>query len=324
MSVTEPDVDLGAERRASLTDAVLLLVAVGCLGMFAASSSYNRDVMLLVCLYTLVGLGMYVPLVLHGELSLAYGAYVSIGAYAVGYLATSTGVPPVVGIPLGAAVSAAVALMLGLGTARLNGFYLAGVTLLFDRAFRAFLLDSDWLGGAAGFPSFSPGSIFGVRLTRTVIAGIAVGVTVLAIVYVSRLRRGPFGLLARYQRETGVTVESIEVSAVGVKVLALAAGAGIAAIGGALLSLSNGAVFPETYQFNIVVVAIFAPLLGGQRSPWGALIGGTAVAWLYFGIDVGQEAGALAFAVAVLVVIRVAPGGILGILAWLRGTVRRG
>ena len=299
--------------RAGIIDAACA-VAMLAIGLAAASTSeFNRDVVLLVCVYTLAGLGMYVPLVLNGQLSLAYAAYVSMGAYAVGWMSLNTSASPALGIVVGMAFAAAAAAVLGLVTVRLNGFYLAGVTFLFDRAFRSFVIESNWIGGPSGLSNFSSGFLGGVELTRPVVSSAAIVVALLAVVYVSRLRRGPFGLMSRFHREAGRTVESSGVRSLAVKVACLALGAAIAAVGGGLLSLQNHAVYPETFGLNILSVAIFAPLLGGQRSPWGAVIGAAVVAWLYFGLNIAQDTGTLVFAIAVVLIVRVAPGGLLGI-----------
>ncbi len=301
--------------RQSLVDLalVVLLVVLGL--VFAGRSEFNRDIVTLVCVYSLMGLGMYIPLILNGELSLAYSAYATIGAYAVGVLSTQTGLPPALGLPLGMAVAAIAAATLGLATSRLNGFYLAGVTLLFDRAFRAFLLDSEWAGGAGGLTNFATGSIMGLELTRQVVTVGSLLFTGAVVIYVGRLRSGPFGLMSRFQREVGHVVESNGVRAVGLKVMCLALGAAIAAGAGSIGAFANRSVYPETFGINILVVAIFAPLLGGQRTPWGAVMGAGLVVWLFFGLDVAQDSGTLWFAIAVILVVRVARDGVLGLVS---------
>lgn len=311
-----------AERRFGWSD-LIIAAAMLAVGLTVASTSeFNRDVVLLVCVYTLAGLGMYVPLVLNGQLSLAYAAYVSMGAYAVGWVSLNTAISPAVGILFGMAVAAIAAALLGLVTVKLNGFYLAGVTFLFDRAFMAYVVDSDWIGGAGGLSNFSSGQLFGVALTRPVVSAAALVITLLLVVYVARLRRGPLGLLARFQREAGPTVESAGVRSLAVKVACLSLGAAIAAVAGGLFTLQNRAVYPETFGLNILSIAIFAPLLGGQRSPWGAALGASVVCWLYFGMNIAQDTGTLVFSLAVVAIVRLAPGGVLGILSTLWAKVR--
>ena len=104
---------------------------------WALQSGFNQDLLLLTASYALIALGMYVPFVLVGRLSLAYGAYAAIGAYSVAIVATRTGWPLVTAWVIGAVVSCAVGVLLGAATARLSTWYLASATIMFTTAFQA-------------------------------------------------------------------------------------------------------------------------------------------------------------------------------------------
>jgi branched-chain amino acid transport system permease protein len=66
------------------------------------------------------------------------------------------------------------------------------------------------------------------------------------------------------------------------------------------------------------------PLLGGQKSPWGTVIGAVLVSFFTFGLQqlaasIGfqglAQTGTLIFALAVLAVLLAAPNGVLGLVA---------
>ena len=69
---------LAVSREALITVAVVAAVL-----LWMGPSLYRQDLVFLAATYSLIALGMYVPFVLAGSLSMAYSAYAAIGAYAV-------------------------------------------------------------------------------------------------------------------------------------------------------------------------------------------------------------------------------------------------
>ena len=123
----------------------LLLGAAGAAVMllWVGFDGYKQTLVTTTATYALVALGMYVPYLMAGSLSMAYGAYAGIGGYAVGLLSNHTDLPLWLAWIVGPIMAAVVAVLLGLVTRRLSGFYLAAVTLLFGLAFSAWLVDAE-------------------------------------------------------------------------------------------------------------------------------------------------------------------------------------
>jgi branched-chain amino acid transport system permease protein len=294
---------------------------------WVAGDAYKQDLVLLTATYCYVALGIYVPFIMNGGLSLAYNAYLGLGAYAVAMIASRTSLSVWLAIPAGMAASALTAIVLGYATRKLTGFYLAAVTLLFGQAYETFLIDaSGFTGGAAGIGGLPLPAIFGVTMNRTAIVILAVlGVWVVGTLLAS-LRRSPFGITVRAQKEVATAVAATGVRTAGVAIASLAAGAAIAAFGGSIFAMANQSIFPESLTLDIVFLAVFMPLLGGQRSPWGTVIGAALVSYFTFGLQqiatsIGfaglAQTGTLVFALAVLAVLLVAPNGVLGLFGAL-------
>lgn len=303
----------------------ILLSALGATVLIAYGSgaSFRQDYVVLIASYGLLALGMYVPFIMSGTLSLAYNAHLGIGAYAAGILSTKAGISSFWGIPVGMVIAATIAVLLGMATRKLTGFYLAGVTLLFALGFETFILNqSDITGGSAGMQVASP-TIFGYQLGRYEIMVMIVVTLWIIGLLLSRLREAPFGVIVRLRKDIPEAVEASGVNSGTIGLVALGLGAMIASIGGSMFAMMGGVAQPESYALHIVFLAIFMPLLGGQKSPWGAVLGAIIVVVFTFELQLVAEAGTLIFALAILLVLRFAPGGLLGIFDSLKNLVMR-
>ncbi len=282
---------------------------------YATGASYRQDYVVLICAYALLALGMYIPFIMSGSLSLAYNAYLGLGAYACAIVSSRWEMSSLWGVPIGMVISAALAWLLGMATRRLSGFYLAGVTLLFGLSFQVFLLAQDNVtGGARGLTINRPTAL-GVEFDRFQIMLAGLIVVWAAALALSKLRESPFGVVVRLRKDAPEAVEANGVSTSTLTLVSLAIGAAIASVGGSLFGMMSSVAQPNSFDLHIIFLAIFMPLLGGQISPWGAVIGAAIVVVFTFELDLLAESGTLIFAIAILLVLRLAPQGILGLLA---------
>lgn len=292
---------------------LLALVAGVALLAWAAGNPFNQDLFALTATYSLLALGMYIPFVLAGSLSMAYPAYLALGGYAVALVATRTDWPLLAGFVLGAALSALLAVVLGLATRKLSSFFLVAVTLLFATAFETWLNSTQPVsGGAAGIGGVRPMELFGIELTRDALIPVLLILVWTTGVLVDRLRRGLFGMVVQASRDVPVAVEAAGVRVPTLRLVTLGIGAALASLGGSVFVVFNQAINPETFALHIVFLALFMPLLGGQATAWGAVLGAFVVVQFTFNLDSVGQSGTLLFTAAVLVVLLVAPKGILG------------
>jgi branched-chain amino acid transport system permease protein len=75
----------------------------------------------------------------------------------------------------------------------------------------------------------------------------------------------------------------------------------------------NG-IQPDDFTISIVFLAIFMPILGGTGTPWGAVLGAAIVVEFTVNIPSFTAGGLLLVSLAVLVVMLVAPQGVLSYL----------
>jgi branched-chain amino acid transport system permease protein len=124
-------------------------------------------------------------------------------------------------------------------------------------------------------------------------------------------------------RDAPSAVEAAGVRVPMLNLVALALGAAIAAIGGGLFTYSAGSITPDTFTLNIVFLAIFMPLIGGAATPWGAVVGAVIAVELTLNFPAIQASGTLLLALGVLVIMLLAPRGVLGYATRVLGR-RRG
>ncbi len=289
--------------------------------LWMGPSLYRQDLVFLAATYSLIALGMYVPFVMAGSLSMAYSAYGAIGAYAVAIVSVQWGLTPWLGWILAIVASGLVALILAFATKNLSGFYLAAVTLLFAIAFEHWLGSSTGVtGGAAGISSIPVPTFFGYEPPRYIQVIAAILFVCAIAVVVERVRRSSWGLAISTSRENAPAVMSSGVAPRHLRVVALVIGAGIASTGGALFTVSVQAVTPETFGLEVVFLAIFMPIIGGRLSAWGAPLGAVIVVAVTLNMPGYQGSGELLLAAIVLLILLVAPGGVIG---WATATVAK-
>lgn len=290
-----------------------VLAAIGLL-VWVGVNGYKQTLLVTAATYALIALGMYVPFVLAGSLSLAYGAYASIGGYAVALISTETGLPLWFGWLIGPVIAAVAAVILGLATRRLSGFYLVAVTLLFSEAFQNYLSNASFTGGNAGLASFRNLDVFGWYPSNEQLIIASAAVVCVVAFLLNRLRLSPWGIVVRSMREVPSAVEAAGTRVPILNLVALAMGAGIGALAGALFTQMSGSIQPNTFTLNLVFLAIFMPIIGGTGTPWGAVLGALIVVELTLNLPSLHTSGTLLVSLGVLLIMLVAPRGVLGYL----------
>jgi branched-chain amino acid transport system permease protein len=220
-----------------------------------------------------------------GQISLGQAGFVGIGAYGAAILTTKAGLDPWSALLIAAALCVALAVVLGIPTMRLRGYYLAMATLGINVIILV-MLDklkglTGGVDGIGGIPSLGVGgvSLGGARTYHLVIWAVALLVFQLAL-NITRSRPGR-SLRALRQSEAAAGSLGINTSLRKVQVFALAAL--VASVAGSLEAYYQksgvpGHIWPSSYGIDVSILLISGVVIGGLRSMWGALWGAVLVA----------------------------------------------
>jgi branched-chain amino acid transport system permease protein len=229
-------------------------------------------------IYALIFLSITVLTGMAGQISLAQASFAAVGAFGTAQLADDLGFPVLLTMVVGAAMAAAVGALLAIPALRLGGIYLALATLAFAMMFESIFVPLDWVGGGqlptrVGRPEFLVGD--------RAFLFFALGMFVVVAIGVILVRKGTTGRYLEALRGSETAATAIGINPARSRVVAFALSAGIAGLGGGLLTIQET---QANYQANFNVlfglfwVVIVVSL--GARTVEGAVQAGLAFAFV--------------------------------------------
>lgn len=281
--------------------------------------------------------GLTVLTGLNGQLSLGHGAFMAIGAYTTALLLPDdrSGWPLPVVLLAALLVTLVCGTVVGVAAARLHGPYIAGATLALAVAVPGIALYfGDTLGGEQGLTVVVPDApgwlldaaffVTGNELSSTkFLAYVGWACLVLCYVFLANLARSRVGRTWQAVRDDDVAAEIAGINVGRTRVLAFAVSAACAGLGGGVMALVVQLTAPSGFTLTLSLTLIAAVVLGGLGSLTGALIGSALLTFLPQVVtDIGHDAGLsdlqsaelapLVYGVTMVLVVLLAPGGLMG------------
>jgi ABC-type branched-subunit amino acid transport system ATPase component/ABC-type branched-subunit amino acid transport system permease subunit len=268
----------------------------------------------------MVGIGLNILLGLTGQVSLGHGGFYAIGAYTCAIITTTVGTSFWLAMPVAGIVSGLVGTALAIPALRVRGPYLAMVTVAFSFIIEHSAVEWKTLtGGANGLMNIPTPSIFGYVFNERAVGLLVVFVTAAMIFLFSRLSRSPWGLAMRAIRDSEVAGQSLGLNAVAIRTMAFTLSAVAAGLAGALFSPLTNFISPGSFSFYQSIMFLLVVIIGGSGTVFGPLIGSTIVVLLPEFLSSLAEYRLLFFGALLLVVLRLAPEGVVGAVAkWFR------
>ncbi len=298
-----------AARRCGI---VLLPILLLFLPLFL--NNYYIDTLGLAALYAILAIGLNVTVGQTGLLDLGYAAFYGIGAYLYALLSTRIGLPFWLGLPLGGALAALFGLALGLITLRLQGDYLAIVTLGFVQI--VYLVLNNWdtvTHGPNGILQIGRPALAGFQFNKPVhFYYLALSLLALTALVVHRLTHSQVGRAFVAIREDPIAAAAMGINVTRIKIFAFALGAGIAGVAGVFFAAKYTFVSPESFNFQESVRILSMVVLGGMGSLPGAILGAALLTLLPELLREFSHYRMLIFGITLVIMMRFRPQGLLG------------
>jgi len=302
---------------------------------------YLTEVMDIVGIFILMGLGLNIVVGFAGLLDLGYVAFFAIGAYTMALL-TSTGdlgiaqIPFWVALPFCVLAATLAGVILGVPVLRMRGDYLAIVTLGFGEIIRVLVgsdLMKEVLGGAQGILRIGRPTIpIPEFLQETISKGapsfifvqpkefyylILIG-CLLAVFVSIRLRDARAGRNWMALREDEDVAEAMGIRLVSTKLLAFGFGAAFGGLAGALFASRISSIFPHSFQLLISINVLSLIIVGGIGSIPGVVVGALFLVGLPELLREFQEYRLLMYGALLIVMMLMRPEGL-----WPSAVTRR-
>jgi branched-chain amino acid transport system permease protein len=235
----------------------------------------DNGLLVQMILGALLGLSVYLPMAA-GQLSLATPAFYAVGGTLAALLATQGGPQP--GISLGsvlgemllaAALTAALAVLVGLPVLRLRGIYLAIATIALVEIVRVAILNLPFTGGATG--------IFGIPQPFQHPFGyvwLSGGLLALCGWLFQRLEASRLGRSMAAVRDDELASRCMGINTTRVKLTAFVASAMLAGVTGVIAAHYLNTWNARQGSFDVAITTLAFVILGGSRSWLGPVIGG--------------------------------------------------
>jgi ABC-type branched-subunit amino acid transport system ATPase component/ABC-type branched-subunit amino acid transport system permease subunit len=294
----------------------VVVVAALLLALFPVLSDdlYYQNMFILSMVFAIGAVGLNIITGYAGYVSLGQGAFIGLGAYAVGIGVTKVGGSPWVWVPAAGVVAGGLAALLGVVAMRARGHSFVILTIAF--LFLAQLLATNWdsfTNGTGGITLPLPTWSIDYQYWPFYYSLMALlGVSLLLSWWI---RRNKFGMGLIAIREDEDKAATVGVSTPTYKILAFAASAFFVGMAGGIYGYYIAFIDPLG-MFNILlsVQVILSLLLGGRATLWGPVLGAFLIEWLNETSNnefSGGNARLLIFGGLLVLVVMFLPGGII-------------
>ena len=278
---------------------ILAYVVLTILGSSGNLTATMQGMLVPICAYVVMAVSLNLTVGVLGELSLGHAGFMSVGAFtgvaAAVALESMIPVAPVrlaIGMIIGACFAGVVGFLIGIPVLRLNGDYLAIVTLAFgeiiksifnnlfvgvdDKGFHFSLLsDKTNLREGGKLIIGGPMGISGIQKISTFTAGFLL--IMIALIVVFNLVNSRSGRAIMAIRDNRIAADSVGINVTKYKMMAFVTSAALAGSAGALFAMNYSTIVANKFDFNTSILVLVFVVLGGLGNMFGSIVAAAAL-----------------------------------------------
>lgn len=302
---------------------IVVAAFIVCQSMISAGTMprTTKSLLIPVCVYIVMAVSLNLTVGISGELSLGHAGFMSIGAFSgivmATYIREAAGAPEwvqlLLAIVMGGVLAGVMGVLIGIPVLRLQGDYLAIVTLAFGEIIRN-VLNCIYISvdGTALHVSFNkpdlPGKLIfrgptgatGVSRIATFTAGFLLVMFTLFVVI--NLIHSRSGRAIMAIRDNKIAAEACGIDVTKYRMMAFVTSAALAGMGGALFGLNYSTLAPSNFSFNASILILVYVVLGGIGNITGSVIAATVLYVLPEQLRAFADYRMLAYAVVLIAV----------------------
>jgi branched-chain amino acid transport system permease protein len=286
--------------------------------------SYGIYLISMWAVLAVAAIGLNLTLGYAGQISLAQGSFVGIGAYCVALL-VPLGVPYAAAFLVAGLFCFAIGWLLGYPALRVQHHYLAFVTLAFTTLVFLVMRNEEWLtNGIYGINAIPRPVFFGWSTGKPLnyyFFSLAVLVAIAAAI--GWMLRSPWGRAFVALRENPIRALSLGVDTRRYTLIAFALGAGLGGLSGALYAPLVQYVEPNSFTLGLSFNLLLMVIVGGSGYFFGPFVGALVAVLLPEWFRIAEGYYLIAYATMVMVLMAFCPTGVLGLIARAAKAVRR-
>lgn len=307
----------------------IVLALVGLL-----SNSYVISLMTIVLLFTFMGQSWNLMLGIGGQLSIGHALFVGLGAYSVAVLNIRYGISPWIGLVVGMAIAGFVGAVLAWLSFRfeVRGIYFALLTIAAAEFARIMFSGWEFVGAMQGIFFPAPTGKIDILMLRgdaRFYYFVALALAAGGVLGTELISRSYFGYVWRAMRDDDEAARALGVRTFRHKILVISISAASAAIGGGILALVQGSIFPDSIMgMGISVDVLIGPVVGGLGTAFGPFVGSlVAIPLNHLMSSIGDSFGVpglnnIAYGFILILVIWLLPDGIWPAIVRLLRTIQ--
>ena len=282
-------------------------------------NNYLSNILISVCIAIIMTVSLNVTTGLLGQLALGHAGFMSIGAYASALftknVAMGFGLSLPISLLLGGMVAAFFGLLIGIPALRLEGDYLAIITLGFGEIIRVVIENLSFTGGAAGLtriPRMSRAFAEDRALSSVIQFTFVFFIMVLIITSIFTLGRSRHGRAIISIRENAIAAEATGIPTTRYKLLAFTIAAFFAGVAGGLFAHQNGILTAKMFGFNKSIEYLVMVVLGGMGSITGSVVAAAVLVALPEVLRGMAEYRLIIYSLMLIIMMLFRPIGLLG------------